>query len=71
MSLNTVFQKRKKNETYFRILDRQKALRKALEIAQAGDIVAVTGKGAEETMLEKGKTIPWNDKKVIQEILNA
>lgn len=54
---------------YFRILDRRKALQKALRLAQPGDIVVVTGKGAEETMMIGGRMIPWNDRKVIEEIL--
>ncbi len=53
-----------------RVEDRKKALEKALEIAEKRDIVLVTGKGAEETMMIGSKTILWNDKKVIQDILN-
>jgi UDP-N-acetylmuramyl tripeptide synthase len=34
-----------------------------------GDIVLVTGKGAEETMAIGERRIPWNDKKVIAEEL--
>jgi len=53
----------------FRILDRRKAIKKALQIAKPGDFVIITGKGAEETMAVRDKRIPWNDKKVIQEVL--
>ncbi|NCU41723.1 MAG: UDP-N-acetylmuramoyl-L-alanyl-D-glutamate--2,6-diaminopimelate ligase [Candidatus Moranbacteria bacterium] len=61
--------KKEKNVEYFRIFDRREALKKALLIAQKGDIVVVTGKGAEETMAIRNKRLPWNDKKVIKEIL--
>lgn len=61
--------KKERNVEYFRIFDRREALKKALLIAQKGDIVVVTGKGAEESIFEKGKMLPWNDKKVIKELL--
>jgi UDP-N-acetylmuramoyl-L-alanyl-D-glutamate--2,6-diaminopimelate ligase len=53
----------------FRIFDRREAIKKALQLAKPGDIVVVTGKGAEETMAVGNKRIPWNDPKVIREIL--
>ncbi len=62
--------KNKNKEKFARIVDRKKALKKALEIAKKGDVVLVTGKGAEENMLIGSKKIPWNDKRVIQKILN-
>ena len=57
------------NVNAFRILDRREAIKKALQIAKPGDIVVVTGKGAEETMAVGEKRIPWNDPKVIREVL--
>lgn len=56
-------------ENCWRILDRREAIRKALEFAKAGDIIAVTGKGAEETMAIGNQRIAWNDKQVILEEL--
>lgn len=53
----------------FRILDRKEAIKTALQIAKPGDIIAVTGKGAEEIMAVGKKRIPWNDPKMIREIL--
>ena len=53
----------------WRILDRREAIKKALQIAKPGDIVVVTGKGAEETMAIRDERIPWNDPKVIREVL--
>lgn len=58
-----------KNETYFRIFDRREAIAKALTLAEKGDTVVITGKGAEETMYTKGKMVPWNDKRVVGEVL--
>lgn len=55
------------NQDYFKIEDRREAIEKAISLANAGDIIAVTGMGAEESMVIKGKKIPWNDRKVIEE----
>jgi UDP-N-acetylmuramoyl-L-alanyl-D-glutamate--2,6-diaminopimelate ligase len=56
-------------ETLFRIRDRREAIRKGLSLLSSGDIMLVTGKGAEEIMLVGDRRIPWNDKKVIVEEL--
>jgi UDP-N-acetylmuramoyl-L-alanyl-D-glutamate--2,6-diaminopimelate ligase len=60
---------KKEGENALRILDRKEAIKKALQIAKPGDIVVVTGKGAEETMALGKERIPWNDPKVIREVL--
>jgi UDP-N-acetylmuramoyl-L-alanyl-D-glutamate--2,6-diaminopimelate ligase len=64
-----VLKYKKENENAWRILDRKEAIKKALQIAKPGDIVVVTGKGAEETMAVGEKMITWNDPKVIREVL--
>lgn len=62
--------KRKKlGEDFFKIMDRREAIKKALDMAQKGDTVVITGKGAEETMMIGGKMIPWNDRRVVEEEL--
>jgi UDP-N-acetylmuramoyl-L-alanyl-D-glutamate--2,6-diaminopimelate ligase len=61
--------RKKENENAWRILDRRGAIKKALQIAKPGDIVVVTGKGAEETMAIGDERILWNDPKVIQGVL--
>ena len=53
------------------IMDRKEAIRKAIKGAQSGDVVLVTGKGAEEAMMVGDKKIPWNDRKVIEGILGS
>lgn len=50
------------------ILDRRKAIRKALESAKPGDIVMITGKGCEPSIcIAEGKQIPWDDREVVRE----
>lgn len=60
---------KKEGENFWKIFDRREAIRKALRMSNAGDIVVVSGKGAEETMLIGEKKIPWNDRSVILEEL--
>lgn len=60
---------KKKGKNYFRIFDRREAIRKALSLAEIGDIVLITGKGAEVTMAIGEKRIPWNERQIIEEEL--
>jgi UDP-N-acetylmuramyl-tripeptide synthetase len=62
---------KKRGKNYFHIMNRRKAIAKALKIAEAGDIVVVTGKGAETTIAIGKERLPWNDKQVILELLAA
>lgn len=58
-------------ETFWRIPDRREAIKKALEIASSGDIVSITGMGSEESMVVGDKKIPWDDRKVVRELLEG
>jgi len=51
-------------------LDRKEAIQKALSLARRGDIVIITGKGAEEYMVVKDKKIPFSDRKVARQLLS-
>ncbi len=47
----------------FRVFDRQEAIRTAVSLARAGDLVLITGKGCEPVMaVARGKKIPWDDR---------
>ena len=50
-------------------LDRRKAIQKAFTLARKGDVVIVTGKGAEVTMEVKGESLPWDERAIIKEEL--
>ena len=59
-------------QNLYKILDRRKAIKKALSLAKKGDIVLITGKGAEKSIIsKKGKKIPWSDKEVVKEDLKG
>lgn len=60
---------KKKGQDYFRVFDRREAIAKAIVLAETGDIILITGKGAEETMAVGDARIPWRERAVIEEIL--
>ena len=53
-----------------KILDRKIAIKNALKLARADDVVIITGKGSEPWMCVKnGKKIPWDDREIVREFL--
>ncbi len=60
----------KRHEHLQVILDRKEAIGKAISIAQAGDVVIMTGKGSEISMAVAGnKKIPWSDRDIARSFL--
>ncbi len=59
-----------RNQNLFIIEDRREGIRKALSLATAGDIVLVTGKGAEQSIVIGGKSLAWDDRIVVKEELD-
>lgn len=52
------------------IIDRRVAIQKALSLAHAGDMVAITGKGGDRWLRQaKGKKISWSDQDAVRDIL--
>lgn len=52
------------------IADRESAIRRAVSMAQAGDIVLFAGKGHEEYQLIRGEKVPFSERKIIAESAN-
>lgn len=52
------------------IADRVSAIRRAVSMAQAGDIVLFAGKGHEEYQLIRGEKVPFSERKIIAESAN-
>ncbi|MCK4553936.1 UDP-N-acetylmuramoyl-L-alanyl-D-glutamate--2,6-diaminopimelate ligase, partial [Candidatus Parcubacteria bacterium] len=51
-----------------KILDRRKAIKKALSLAKENDIVLITGKGSEQAICAAdGEKIKWDDRAVVRE----
>jgi UDP-N-acetylmuramoyl-L-alanyl-D-glutamate--2,6-diaminopimelate ligase len=58
------------NKTLFTILNRRAAIAKAINGARDGDLVLITGKGADQKMaIGDGHYIEWDDRKVVREEL--
>lgn len=56
----------------FKIIDRREAIRFALSLAQAGDLVLLTGKGCEQAIcVANGKKIKWDEREAVRELLNT
>lgn len=59
-----------KSNNYKVIIDRREAIREAVEIAQPGDVVIITGKGTDPYIMgANGKKTPWDDATVAHEEL--
>jgi len=57
------------SRNFYEILDRRRAIRKAISLAKDKDVVIITGKGSEPWMcMANGKKLSWDDRKIaIQE----
>lgn len=58
---------KKRNIDLFAIEDRRQGIGKALSLAKKDDIVLITGKGAEQSMILANKKIKWDDRLVVRE----
>ncbi|MBU2579330.1 UDP-N-acetylmuramoyl-L-alanyl-D-glutamate--2,6-diaminopimelate ligase [Patescibacteria group bacterium] len=53
---------------FHEIIDRRKAIAKAMKLAKPDDTIIVTGKGCEPWMcVANNKKIPWDDREIVQE----
>lgn len=59
-----------RGENLFVIEDRTEGIRQALSVANENDVVLITGKGAEQSMVIGGKSIPWDDRQVVKSELD-
>lgn len=58
---------KKRDTNLFVIGDRRAGIAKALSIAVSGDVVLITGKGAEQSMVIRGGQIAWDDRTIVRE----
>jgi UDP-N-acetylmuramoyl-L-alanyl-D-glutamate--2,6-diaminopimelate ligase len=54
---------------YEKIIDRKRAIGRAIDMAQKGDVVLIAGKGHENYQILRDKTIPFDDKEIAAEFL--
>lgn len=60
-----------RDKDLFVVEDRREGIRKALSLARVDDIVLITGKGAEQSIVIKGIRSPWDDRVVVREELKS
>jgi len=53
------------------VVERRPAIRRALELAGPGDAVVIAGKGHETGQVLRDRTIPFDDREVVREILGG
>lgn len=61
---------RKEGENLWKIPNREEAIKLALTLAKEDDTVIIAGKGAEELQMLRGKSIEWDDRKVVRNLLS-
>ena len=59
----------KAGKPYWAEVDREIAIRKAMEEAREGDVVVLAGKGHETYQILKDRTIPFDDREVARKVL--
>lgn len=59
----------KSRKAYSFISDRQKAIERAIAIAQKGDTIVCTGKSHEKSLNRNGREEPWNEYAVVEEAI--
>ncbi len=52
------------------ILDREEAIKQALELAKEDDVVVVTGKGSEQRMATRKGLVDWDDRRIVKQYLS-
>lgn len=60
-----------RNQNLFVVEDRRSGIRKALSLARVDDIVLITGKGAEQSIVIGGKRSVWDDRLVVREEIKS
>lgn len=60
-----------RDKDLFVVIDRRKAIEKAVSLAEAGDVVLILGKGHEKTILRSDGAHPFEDVKVAKEVLSS
>ena len=61
---------KKTGAAYIKIVDRRESIKYALMNARPKDIIVLAGKGHENYIILKDKTIHFDEREVIREILN-
>lgn len=58
-------------QDYTRIVDRREAIERAIAVARPGDVVALTGKGHEQSIIVGDTKLPWDEATVVRQAFRA
>ncbi len=58
-----------KKDNYELIENRKEAIKRAMSLAEKGDIIVIAGKGHETYQILKDKTIDFDERKVVADII--
>jgi UDP-N-acetylmuramoyl-L-alanyl-D-glutamate--2,6-diaminopimelate ligase len=61
---------RHEGSDFVRVVDRREAIRHAFAMSRAGDVVLLAGKGTEQSIVIGDEHVPWDERRVAQEILS-
>lgn len=61
--------KREEGDNFWKIPNREEAIKMVLAMAKEGDTVVLAGKGAEEVQMTRKGPIPWDDRQVVRSLL--
>lgn len=61
--------KRKEGKNFWKVPNRREAIRLALTLSGKDDTVVIAGKGCEPIQMVHGERRPWDDRKVVRELL--
>lgn len=60
---------RVEGDRFWKIPNREEAIKLSLTLAGEGDAVIIAGKGAEEVQMIHGQAVPWDDRKIVHNLL--
>ena len=61
----------REGERFTCVVDRCKGIQVALEMARAGDVILLAGKGHEQSIFVGKEKLPWDDPTIARETLAA
>lgn len=64
----SVVKNKQEGESFFKILGRREAIKKALSLCEKNDILLITGKGCERIWIVGKEKIPWDDREVVKQL---
>src|SRR5262249_47647788 len=62
---------RREGQDFLRLADRRAAIEQAIDLAGAGDVILLAGKGHERSILVAGGSVPWDEEGAARDALRG